>query len=153
MSGAVDRLRRFAVWKGPALLYAAVIFIMSALPGGEIPEMPFRFGDKLVHALEYGLFGIFLYRAFRFPSSHPNPLRMTLAFGILYAASDEIHQFFVPGRFCSVADFFADCAGLAFFAFLSSRIHRAPIEPPAPDAAPAAVEKTERNGGGGSRTG
>lgn len=85
--------------------------------------MPFRFGDKLVHALEFGLFGMFLYRALRFPLPRRNPLHLTLAFGFLYAASDEIHQLFVPGRFCSVGDYFFDCVGLAIFAFISAKVH------------------------------
>ncbi len=130
LSGAIDRLRRFLVFQAPALAYAAVIYYMSSLPGSEVPDMPFQFGDKLVHALEFGLFGMLLFRAFRFPDSHPNPYRMTLAFGILYAASDEIHQLFVPERFCAVSDFLADCTGLAFFAWISLRMH--PVPPPPP---------------------
>ena len=123
MSGASNRLSRFLVYQAPAILYAAVIFFMSSLPGSEMPDMPFRFGDKLVHALEFGLFGMLLFRAFRFPHSHPNPFRMTLLFGILFAASDEIHQLFVPGRFCEVVDFLADSTGLALFAWISMRMH------------------------------
>ncbi len=105
---------------------------MSSLRGNEVPEMPFRFGDKLVHGLEFGLFGMLLFRAFRFPGSHPNPYRMTLLFGILYAASDEIHQLFVPGRFCSVGDFIVDSAGLALFALISMRKHPLPSQEASP---------------------
>ena len=123
MSAPTDRAARFLVWQGPAVLFAFVIFFMSSLPGSELPDMPFRFGDKLVHSLEFGLFGMFLYRAFRFPRPHPHPFRMTLIFGILYAASDELHQLFVPERFCSAGDFLFDCIGLAVFAAISMRIN------------------------------
>jgi VanZ family protein len=51
---------------------------------------------------------------------------MTLALGIIFAASDEIHQLFVPGRFCSVADFLFDCIGLAILAAVAAKIHPAP---------------------------
>ena len=139
MSAPTDRAARFLVWQGPAVLFALVIFFMSSLPGSEIPEMPFRFGDKLVHSLEFGLFGMFLYRAFRFPRPHgrhpdlckaqvgdpTNPFRMTLAFGFMYAALDEFHQLFVPGRFCSAGDFLFDCIGLALLAAVSAKIHAA----------------------------
>jgi VanZ family protein len=123
LKGIAERFVRFLFFQGPALGYAAVIFLMSSLPGSEVPPLNFPFGDKFVHCLEFGLFGILLFRAFRFPNSHPNPYRMTLAFGILYAASDEIHQMFVPGRFCTVGDFLADSIGLALFAAISMKIH------------------------------
>lgn len=36
---------------------------------------------------------------------------------VLYAISDELHQFFVPGRACSLKDIFIDATGI-IFAFL-----------------------------------
>ncbi|PKN29168.1 MAG: hypothetical protein CVU64_09600 [Deltaproteobacteria bacterium HGW-Deltaproteobacteria-21] len=36
-----------------------------------------------------------------------------LAIGMAYGLSDEIHQFFVPNRSTSLADFFADTLGVA----------------------------------------
>jgi hypothetical protein len=121
-----DRIKLFFIFQGPALLYAIVIFFMSSLPGYILPALPFDFGDKIIHFLEFGLFGIFLYRAFRFPQPSFRPLRLTIAFGILYAASDEIHQLFVRGRFCDFFDFAADSVGLIVFAFISSRLNPAP---------------------------
>lgn len=40
--------------------------------------------------------------------------RYILSFGIplLYAVSDEIHQYFVPGRYCSAIDVFIDFMGI-----------------------------------------
>ena len=35
------------------------------------------------------------------------------AFGTLYAISDELHQYFVPGRSCEVRDMCIDSAGVA----------------------------------------
>lgn len=34
-----------------------------------------------------------------------------LAYGLLFGATDEIHQLWVPLRSCSLADWFADAAG------------------------------------------
>ncbi|MFA6471552.1 MAG: VanZ family protein [Candidatus Latescibacterota bacterium] len=121
-----NRFKLFFIFQGPAILYAIVIYIMSSFPGYTIPTIPFDYGDKVVHMLEFGLFGIFLYRAFRFPKPSFKPLRQTIAFGILYAASDEIHQLFVPKRFCDFYDFAADCIGLILFAYISSRLNPAP---------------------------
>jgi VanZ family protein len=121
-----NRIKIFFIFQGPAILYAILIFFMSSLPGFKVPSLPIDFGDKLVHFLEYGLFGIFLYRAFRYSQSSFQPLRLTMAFGMLYAASDEIHQLFVPDRSCDFFDFVTDSIGLIVFAFISSRLNPAP---------------------------
>jgi VanZ family protein len=73
--------------------------------------------------LEYIILGILLYNAFRYPVSFSKPFILTLACGILYALSDEIHQLFVPGRFCDPFDFLADSAGIIISAFLSSKLN------------------------------
>lgn len=113
---------RFVRFQLPAILYAGLIFLFSSLEGNEVPEMPFRFGDKLVHGLEFGLFGMLLHRFFRYPRPLASDVyRAVIAFGVLYAASDELHQLFVPGRVCAVSDFLADCIGLALFAAVSAR--------------------------------
>ena len=36
---------------------------------------------------------------------------VSFAFSALYAVSDEIHQYFVPGRSCQITDIFIDSAG------------------------------------------
>ena len=97
---------------------------MSSLPGDELPELPFYSFDKIIHAFEFGLFGILLFRAFRFPQPVTRPYFLTLAVGISYAALDELHQLFVPGRFCDVVDFLMDAAGLIIFAAISLHLNR-----------------------------
>ncbi len=95
-----------------AIVYALVIFIASSVPGSEIPPLGFSLSDKLIHFIEFGIMGILLYRAF---TLMPYPYLLTVTAGALYAASDEFHQLFVPGRFCDVWDFAADVTGLALF--------------------------------------
>ncbi len=114
----------------------AAIVAMSSFPGDNLPEMPVLNGDKIVHLLEFGLLGMLLFRAFRFPPLSQSPFRLTLAVGVPFAASDEIHQLFVPGRYCDVFDFLADCIGIILFAWIASRQHPMP-EPPKPPATPA----------------
>ena len=112
---------------GPALSYAVAIFIFSSLPGSEIPHLPFPNADKIVHFLEFGLFGIFLYRAFRLYRPLKQPYLLTLAAGTPYAVLDEVHQYFVPGRNCSIADFAFDVLGLVMLAALFAWLHREKI--------------------------
>ena len=44
-----------------------------------------------------------------------NMFLITIAICFLYAVSDEIHQYFVPGRACRLFDVLIDTSGSAFF--------------------------------------
>jgi VanZ family protein len=121
---AFERKHPFLAYRMPALGYAVLIFVVSALPGYEFPELPFYSFDKLVHALEFGLFGILMYRAFRYRSSFSRPYLLTLCVGIPFAALDEVHQYFVPGRNCDPVDFIMDFLGLVIFTGISAWLHR-----------------------------
>jgi VanZ family protein len=41
---------------------------------------------------------------------------------VLYGASDEIHQYFVPGRVCDIFDLVADSIGGFIGAFFTKKI-------------------------------
>jgi VanZ family protein len=97
---------------GAAILYAVVIFWISSL--SDVPAAP-RNVDKVFHFFEYFLFAFLLWRALRTTRLRRSMLRSALivfAIGAAYAASDEFHQFYVPGRTCSVFDWAADVAGI-----------------------------------------
>ena len=113
----LERKHPFLAYRAPALAYILLIFVMSSIPGYEFPRLPFYSFDKLVHAFEFGLFGILLYRAFRFPRPFYRPYILTLCVGIPYAILDEVHQYFVPGRNSDPADFIMDVLGLVVLAF------------------------------------
>ncbi len=70
--------------------------------------------DKVLHAVEYGLFAVLWYRAFR-SASGPMVARHALLFAIvaasLYGITDEVHQAFVPLRESSWLDWLADTIG------------------------------------------
>lgn len=111
--------------KVPAILYAALIFGLSSLQKTPLDEMPFWNFDKLVHLLEYAVFGILLMLAFR-SDQIDQPMRranlQTIIVGILYGLSDEIHQFFIPGRISSIEDFVADALGILLGVWLFNRL-------------------------------
>ena len=117
------KINRFLIYNGPAIAFALTIFIMSSLPGYRLPKIGFNFGDKFIHSLEFGLFGIFLYRAFRYSLTFPRPYLLVLLVGLPYAALDEFHQFYVPGRSSSVGDFAADAVGIIIFAGISALLN------------------------------
>lgn len=86
---------------------------------GEI-DYPVR---KFAHCAEYAVFGILLagaiYDARR--RMHYNII-VPYAAGLLYAVTDELHQYFVPGRSCRLGDIAIDSMGVilgtAIFLFI-----------------------------------
>ena len=101
----------------PPLLYMALIFAISSLeqPPLPTPEFEWLTIDKLYHFIEYAILGGLLARAFAKadPAVIPSNLIWFIAavLSILYGASDEWHQTFVPGRYATVADWVADAIG------------------------------------------
>jgi VanZ family protein len=103
---------RFILYWAPVILYAGVIFALSSLSA--VMEMP-KESDKILHFLEYFFFAFLLWRAFareRLWTLESGRFIMVALIGSLYAASDEIHQSYVPGRYASIYDWFADVAGI-----------------------------------------
>lgn len=101
----------------PPLLYMALIFAVSSLeqPPLPMPEFEWLTIDKLYHFIEYAILGVLLARALvkAKPSGIPSRWvwHIAAAVSILYGASDEWHQTFVPGRFATLADWVADVLG------------------------------------------
>ena len=88
------------------MLVAAVIFFASsrshvAAPAG-IANV-----DKVAHFSVYGLLATLLVRLGRGPRAWWLALLATS----LYGASDEWHQYLVPGRSCELGDWMADTGG------------------------------------------
>lgn len=101
----------------PAVLWAGVIFYFSSIPDLKSGlEFDF-FLRKAAHITEYLIFTFLLYRAFN-GSFKINPLRLFMypaVLALLYAVSDEIHQYFVVGRNCAVQDVLIDVIGIIGF--------------------------------------
>ena len=108
--------RRVWAW-APALLWAAVLFAFSSrstLPGDLGGGL-----DKVAHFGAYAVLGLLLAWASlesRLAAGWP------VLLGLAYAASDEVHQYFVPGRSPDVADWMADALGVAAGCFLLYRV-------------------------------
>ncbi len=89
----------------PVLAWAALIFALSS-----VPSLSSGFGvwdtvlRKGAHVVEYGVFGVLLARAL--------PELPAFVAGVAYAATDELHQRFVPGRHGSLLDVALDSAAV-----------------------------------------
>ena len=70
---------------------------------------------KGAHFTEYAILAMLVANAIR---PYPFPSRpkwfLPVAFSALYAVSDEIHQYFVPGRACRLLDVGIDTCGAIF---------------------------------------
>lgn len=78
---------------------------------------------KTAHATEYAILAILVFLAISY--CRKRTYLHSLCIAIAYAVSDEIHQYFVPGRACMVTDIVIDSSGALaglFLVFLLKRI-------------------------------
>lgn len=101
----MPRSRSLSRWL-PVAAWAALIFALSSVQsldsGLGVWDEVLR---KLGHVTEYAVFGALLVHAVR----RPLP---AFVLGVAYAASDELHQRFVPGRTGAPLDVAIDAGGV-----------------------------------------
>jgi VanZ family protein len=109
-----------------ALAWMGLLFYLSHQPGIDSPLL-FPGQDKVFHAGVYGILAILLLMSLpRGPLGYDRQqIGSSVLIASLYGISDEIHQYFVPGRNSDVMDWAADTAGAliaaALLAWLSRR--------------------------------
>jgi len=88
----------------PALLVMLAIFLFSARPSDNLSLSLFeRILYKGGHVMGYALLSLAYWRAFNFRNKTQ---WLAWLMAVLYAATDEFHQSFVPGRHPSTFDVF-----------------------------------------------
>ncbi len=113
--------RKILKFWGPVFLWMALIFILSSISLPYLPKVKIFGIDKLAHILEYLILGVLLVRAFLNSDLKLKVwalIILSITIASLYAASDEWHQEFTPGRTADVFDFLADFIGLNIGVFL-----------------------------------
>jgi|CXWL01.1.fsa_nt_gi VanZ family protein len=100
----------------PVFAYMALIFFLSSLshPGEELPPWIWTLSDKVLHAGEYALLSLFVYRGLlrgQPPALHRRAHWFAIGIAVAYGASDELHQAFVPFRESDLWDLVADTVG------------------------------------------
>lgn len=126
---------KFWIWLWP-VLWMILIFALSHQPGGtssglssglayrlfEVVSsiLPVEFETihtllrKNAHFFAYFILGILLVRALRKSgAAYVRAMFWALAGSALYAATDEVHQLFIPGRSGELRDVLIDTAGAA----------------------------------------
>jgi VanZ family protein len=113
-------VRRVASSWLPPLVWLALIFALSAQHGGghlAAAEVALR---KLAHVAEYLVLTLLLLRALR-RSGLAAAVPAAMAAALAYAATDEWHQSFVPGRTATARDVAIDGIGIALAALAATR--------------------------------
>ena len=147
----MQKVLTFVKYWLPALLWMTLIFSFSSdressqhssrffepimrwlfphMPPTQLEAIHYGF-RKCCHLTEYAILALLLWRAIRQPrEGPPRPwvwaeAGLALAFVFLYAASDELHQVFVPSRTGQVSDVLVDTAGGAAGLFLLWSVRR-----------------------------
>lgn len=117
------------------LLIAIEIFWFSSLPGGGKGSNLPNFAT-LYHFSVFFLFAFFLISLIKGKTKlNEKIIFIAVIISVAYAILDEIHQFYIPGRSCSIADLLTDSAGIFFSVLIyliysrkdSNRLEKAPF--------------------------
>ena len=95
----------------PPILWAALILILTSIPGSHLPGPPFRNFDKVVHLTIYGVLGWLSAREWSNGSRFPAAALVVVAVISCFGALDEWHQQFIPRRSMELLDWAADSTG------------------------------------------
>lgn len=115
--------RLFSAW-WPAFGWAGFVFILSAIPGTQLPNVPGAQIDKVVHAAIYVVMGLLCLRGVRRASALTGGRAVIMAACIaaLYGVTDELHQIFTPNRSPDWHDAVADAVGGLLGALLAEKV-------------------------------
>jgi VanZ family protein len=103
--------------------------VLTSVPGRDVPDVGVPHIDKVVHFAMYAVLGVLLARALggkrAMARGVARPAVRALAVAVvavaLFAAADEWHQRWVPGRSTDVLDWCADVAGGTLALLLAAR--------------------------------
>jgi VanZ family protein len=112
----------------PPVVWAAVVLTATSIPNVSLPGPSGT--DKAGHFFMYGMLGFLILRAASRTRS-ARALLATLAGVAIFAALDEWHQAFIPGRSADVGDWVADVIGVclgAVSAYWMARPGTPPLE-------------------------
>ena len=121
----------------PLVIYWITLFILTTIPTAVVPQL-FDEQDKFEHFGAYLLLAVLLTLSLhmqkRFSILAFNAFLFSLIFVLLYGAVDELHQLFVPGRYCDFYDWLADAIGgsigvLCVYVFLRGQRSEKSIPP------------------------
>jgi VanZ family protein len=119
-----SRLNSFGWWAA-VILWMALIWVLSSIPDLQSGLKQDFLLRKLAHATEFGVLTLLIWHAL------PDGVRrVSVRIGVAvlaavgYAALDELHQSFVPGRHGALKDVAVDAAGVVLSVLLVLALRR-----------------------------
>lgn len=109
-----NNLSRFLLHHLPAIAYAALIYYISSMTDANPPSLGLSWEDKIYHCGEYALFAFFGFIALKYYRAEwvkKYIFVLAALIACLFAATDEFHQIYVPGRSATLSDMFSDWFG------------------------------------------
>jgi VanZ family protein len=94
----------------PPLIWAGVILLGTSLPQDVVPVQTSNI-DKFLHFTIYTVFAFLLTRQISDDTTRGRAVFGAVLIAAAFAAADEWHQRFIPGRFPEFADWLADVCG------------------------------------------
>jgi VanZ family protein len=111
----------------PVILWMAAIFTLSSFPDYYFPKNRPEYLSTIVHFIEYIILGLLFIRALTHSGSRLSSVSITvisILLASLYGVTDEIHQYFVPGREMVFTDWLVDFSGTVIGVVLYEYIER-----------------------------
>ena len=100
-------------------IIAGIMFYMSSLEFQKGPPGGFSILPIAYHILAYFFLAVFVnFALIKGKKTKTHRIYITLIITFLYAISDEMHQYFVPGRSLSGYDILLDLSGILLACFL-----------------------------------
>lgn len=110
-----------------AVLFAVAVVTGSSLPGSSLPDLGSHQIDKVLHFLQYAILGYLVTRGWG-PCRHDKPDRLgtwlLVVLMVGFAALDEFHQNWIPGRSVEFWDWVADATGVIISFLLAVWVNR-----------------------------
>ena len=119
-------LKQLIKYWGPVVGWCAVIFMLSSIPTHPSPKIIWWdfVLKKTAHLTEYAILYFLVFRAVNKKLKKMINWLTPFLITIPYAVSDEIHQYFIPGRSCRWYDVMIDISGMLIGLFLIRKILR-----------------------------
>lgn len=98
----------------PIIILSIIIFYFSHQSETPNHFPDFEWSDKILHFFAFLIYGSTVQYSLMYKIKDKKSFYfMCLLIGVLFGASDEIHQSFIPGRDADIFDFIADSFGIA----------------------------------------
>ena len=106
----------------PLGIYWVILLVLTSIPSEGTPT--FGIGDKFEHLIAYFVLSILLQLTFHFQNKYKilnvRHAFYTLVIACFYGIFDEIHQYFIPGRYFDLLDLLANFIGIVIAVSLTS---------------------------------